>query len=249
MYIICFLIVIWKRIRLRRIHRCWRAFAYAHFIQTLLLILTLTNFSGFSQTIKTRKNYYKNGQIQYIYTCNNGIPDGSYKSFYNDGKKWAVGNYNYGKLDGNYTVFTNKGDTAYTMIFDIGKVWTKKIFYQEYPDFTYQPISKKGFITVADGTPVVLDTNTPDGFLEQTYDEVMLHEDFFIWQNGQRKAYEFPKADGTIETIYSGPMPGIYEWKNKNKSFVRPFTKEEQDGKNNDAILKLLKKFNTNKTE
>lgn len=209
------------------------------------LLLTLAYINGFSQAVKEQKQYYDNGQIHYMYASYNGIPDGPYKSFYRSGKQWSVGNYLYGKLDGKYIVFTEKGDTAYTMFFDEGQVQSKKVFYQEYPDFSYQEISKTGFITVAEGKPVVLDKNTPDGLLEQTYDSDISAEEFFIWEKGQRKKFEFPKPDGTIETIYTGPMPGVYAWKNKSKNFIRPFTKEETDGKNNDEILKLLKKFNS----
>ncbi len=211
-----------------------------------LIILLLAASQSYSQRTDIKYDYYSSGEKQNMYTCINGIPSGPYKAFYKNGHIKAVGNYEYGKLDGVYAVFTEHGDTAHTLLYDLGKVWSKKVFYQEYPDFTYLPISKKGFVIIKDGTPVELDKNTPDGLLEQVYDNQSLKNTYFIWDKGARKEYELPKPDGTLETILTGALPGIYEWKDKKKHFVRALTKEEREGRNNDEILRLLDKLNKN---
>ena len=189
---------------------------------------------------EVKKTFYKNGETQFSYTYQNNVLNGPYEGFYENGTKWSEGHYLNGQLEGIFIVYTPNKDTAYIEYYSTGQVWMKIVYYQEYPDYSYKLISKNGFVCVKNGESVALDKNTPDGFIEQSFDSQTFIERNYIWKKGKREEIELPKPNGTIEKVLVGEKPGVYELKNKKKVFIRPLSEDDKKESNNPELIRLL---------
>lgn len=153
-----------------------------------IIFLSMVIISCSSQNgpyIKTDK--YLNGNVQFSYTYDKGMPNGKYEAYYEDGKIRAIGMYKDGDLSGQFVNFDENSDTTSIETWVSGRKMKEVIFYQEYPDNSYRLISKKGFVTENNGIYTDFGKDTPNGYLEKVFDTKTKATIYYIWQNSERK--------------------------------------------------------------
>jgi hypothetical protein len=153
------------------------------------------------------------------------------KYYEKDGEQWYQKNiYCYPK--GKYPSTKGKRKLAKVQQYKGTQLYESIVYYEFWPNGESKFVSKDGFYKFKNGkNQLFIDSIViPDNIIVQTLDSINNIVTYY-YRNGKQELYIQGKMDGIKETIYEGDKPGVYEWKNGEKIFIRELNSNEIEEK------------------